>query len=243
MNRRTLCILILLLSVLFGPTTGQARYLNSNTGRFQTMDSYEGNNSDQVSLHKYLYGNANPVNMTDPSGRFSLMEIVSVQGIQKTLNTIKNTRVVRFWTRGLRDKTTDINLVTTRTVPGLPSHWYIYVDRRSSSVDLAYHVGVEDVRGFIRGGLSKYANVFPGEFSIVPTTGAEVRLDAFKVIKVASLNNKQFAAWNAIVIPLGMVGDTAEIPYSVPGYPLTFNCYKWTVEAAAAALFLQFFPF
>lgn len=86
-------------------------------------------------------------------------------------------------------------------------------------------------------------NIFPGEFSIVPTTYAEVRLEAFKIIKVASLNDKQFAAWNALVIPLGMVGDTAEVPYSVPGYPLTFNCYKWTAEAAAAALFLQFFPF
>jgi hypothetical protein len=32
------------------------------------MDTYEGNNEDPLSLHKYLYCEANPVNMVDPSG-------------------------------------------------------------------------------------------------------------------------------------------------------------------------------
>jgi len=32
------------------------------------MDSYAGNNEDPLSLHKYLYCSANPVNMTDASG-------------------------------------------------------------------------------------------------------------------------------------------------------------------------------
>jgi hypothetical protein len=46
-----------------------ACYLNPNTGRFWTMDSYAGNNQDPLSLHKYLYAHANPVNLTDPSGK------------------------------------------------------------------------------------------------------------------------------------------------------------------------------
>ena len=44
-------------------------YLNPNTGRFWTMDSYDGNNGDQLSLHKYIYAQDEPVNHTDPSGR------------------------------------------------------------------------------------------------------------------------------------------------------------------------------
>jgi hypothetical protein len=36
-----------------------------------TMDTYQGFNQVPISLHKYLYGDANPVNMTDPSGRAS----------------------------------------------------------------------------------------------------------------------------------------------------------------------------
>jgi hypothetical protein len=43
-------------------------YLNPNTGRFWTMDSYEGDNEDPLSLHKYLYCQADSENMTDPSG-------------------------------------------------------------------------------------------------------------------------------------------------------------------------------
>lgn len=49
----------------------RARYLNPNTGRFWTMDSYEGNSSEPSSLHKYLYCHANPVNGTDPMGMFT----------------------------------------------------------------------------------------------------------------------------------------------------------------------------
>jgi RHS repeat-associated protein len=61
----------------------RARYLNPNSGRFWTMDSYEGNQSDPLSLHKYLYGHANPVNGVDPSGHeFNLGGLTSVSGIQ-----------------------------------------------------------------------------------------------------------------------------------------------------------------
>jgi len=46
----------------------RARYLNPGTGRFMTMDTFEGTQSDPASLHKYLYASANPVNLIDPSG-------------------------------------------------------------------------------------------------------------------------------------------------------------------------------
>jgi RHS repeat-associated protein len=48
----------------------RARYLNQNTGRFWTMDTYQGDNEEPISLHKYLYCEANPVNENDPSGNY-----------------------------------------------------------------------------------------------------------------------------------------------------------------------------
>ena len=50
------------------PCSSEARWLNPNTGRFQTRDTYEGDQEEPLSLHKYLYCQGNPVNGTDPSG-------------------------------------------------------------------------------------------------------------------------------------------------------------------------------
>ncbi|SFK25795.1 putative Ig domain-containing protein [Lysobacter sp. cf310] len=49
----------------------RARYMNPANGRFTQMDAYAGDGSDPVSLHKYLYANANPAYYVDPSGYFS----------------------------------------------------------------------------------------------------------------------------------------------------------------------------
>jgi RHS repeat-associated protein len=46
----------------------RARYYKNNEGRFLAMDSFEGTQSDPLSLHKYLYGADNSVNRVDPSG-------------------------------------------------------------------------------------------------------------------------------------------------------------------------------
>ena len=47
------------------------------TGRFWTMDSFEGAQTIPVSLHKYLYGDANPANRTDPSGQTSVGVLIT----------------------------------------------------------------------------------------------------------------------------------------------------------------------
>ena len=66
----------------FNETTGlyylRARYMDTSTGRFISQDSYQGSISDPISLHKYLYANANPVMYSDPSGYTSLGEMVCV---------------------------------------------------------------------------------------------------------------------------------------------------------------------
>jgi RHS repeat-associated protein len=61
----------------FDPDLGlyynRARYLNTSTGRFWSMDSFEGQRGEPLSLHKYLYGSADPVNRKDPSGHDDLL--------------------------------------------------------------------------------------------------------------------------------------------------------------------------
>jgi len=46
----------------------RARYYKPDTHRFWTRDTFQGDREDPLSLHKYLYCSANPVNQFDPSG-------------------------------------------------------------------------------------------------------------------------------------------------------------------------------
>ena len=62
--------------------------MNRETGTVTSIDTYERTLDNSVSLHKYLYANANPVMYTDPSGYFSLAEMSVVQSIQSTINSV-----------------------------------------------------------------------------------------------------------------------------------------------------------
>jgi len=59
----------------------RARYLDPETGRFHTLDTYEGSRSDPQTLHKYLYAHANPVMGVDPSGMFQEYSLAG-QGVK-----------------------------------------------------------------------------------------------------------------------------------------------------------------
>jgi len=62
----------------FDPDLGlyfnRSRYLNVSTGRFWTMDEFEGFDESPMSLHKYQYSTGDPMNRTDPSGRVTAAE-------------------------------------------------------------------------------------------------------------------------------------------------------------------------
>ena len=63
----------------------RARYMDPSKGRFYNMDTFEGRSQDPITLHKYLYANANPVTYTDPSGYFSLAELGTAIGVATRL--------------------------------------------------------------------------------------------------------------------------------------------------------------
>lgn len=83
-------IALIAIAVCILPIVTQARWLNPNTGRFQTMDTYEGNRSDPQSLHKYTYGHNNPVNKVDPSGHESISSVMATLNIGGMLAQISN---------------------------------------------------------------------------------------------------------------------------------------------------------
>lgn len=62
------------------------RRRHSQTGdSFRTVDTFEGVASDPITLHKYLYGNDDPVNNIDPSGNMSLAGTIVTAGIKAGL--------------------------------------------------------------------------------------------------------------------------------------------------------------
>jgi RHS repeat-associated protein len=83
------------------PNTGnyylRARFYNPGSGRFLSMDSFEGVPQDPVTLHKYLYGNGDPVNVIDPNGLFGLMEF----GIANDIRMILSEFQIEFGTNFL----------------------------------------------------------------------------------------------------------------------------------------------
>jgi RHS repeat-associated protein len=66
----------------------RARYLNPDSGRFWSMDSYEGLLDEPQSLHRCVYAAANPVSAHDPSGRMTLVETMGPVATTGTLAKI-----------------------------------------------------------------------------------------------------------------------------------------------------------
>ena len=76
----------------FDPDLGlyflRARYMDTDRGRFWTMDAWQGMPRSPLSLHRYLYANSDPVSFGDPSGqRPTLTEVVATTVIIGVLAT------------------------------------------------------------------------------------------------------------------------------------------------------------
>jgi RHS repeat-associated protein len=80
----------------FDPDLGlyynRARYLNTSTGRFWSMDSFEGDGQSPLSLNLYLYSNANAVDTTDPSGNEGIDDALGSFSVSDTLNNSTHVR-------------------------------------------------------------------------------------------------------------------------------------------------------
>ena len=55
-----------------------------------TMDTYEGDTEDPLSLHKYLYAQDNPVDGSDPSGNDDIGDVLGAMDISAGLDALPN---------------------------------------------------------------------------------------------------------------------------------------------------------
>jgi hypothetical protein len=74
---------LLAMAFFLVPGTSHARWLNPNTGRFQTMDTTGGDQEDPKSLHLYNYSEGDAVDNTDPSGH-DIGEMLAVMDVSST---------------------------------------------------------------------------------------------------------------------------------------------------------------
>ncbi|WP_100915009.1 RHS repeat-associated core domain-containing protein [Pseudoalteromonas spongiae] len=63
----------------------RARYYDQGVGRFTQQDAWMGRDGEPVTLNKYLYTHADPVNGVDPSGYMTLMSLTTGRRIQGIL--------------------------------------------------------------------------------------------------------------------------------------------------------------
>lgn len=66
----------------------RARYMSPSSGRFWTMDSFEGSDFDPLSLRKYTYAAGDPIGKLDHTGQQTEVEEITAVQIDGVLNAI-----------------------------------------------------------------------------------------------------------------------------------------------------------
>ena len=89
----------------------RARYLQPSLGRFTSMDPFLGVGDQPLSLHRYQYGNLDPVNTIDPNGRFGFAEIGIVSSIRSILSSIQIDVGMSILTQPALDPSGDISKI------------------------------------------------------------------------------------------------------------------------------------
>lgn len=67
----------------------RARDYDPKIGRFVSRNGFEGIRNHPITLNPYLYANADPVNVFDPSGHFGLGGMMAAMDIRMTLSNIQ----------------------------------------------------------------------------------------------------------------------------------------------------------
>lgn len=126
-------IALFAIAVCFSPIVSQARWLNPDTGRFQTMDTYEGNQEEPKSLHKYTYAENDPVNNVDPDGHESIASVMLSFNISGMFAQITTPMAAQVQQRARQ--------VTGR--PGSEKFWpaYLNYEAYKEQQDVWKHIG------------------------------------------------------------------------------------------------------
>ncbi|NWG12949.1 MAG: tandem-95 repeat protein [Acidobacteria bacterium] len=93
----------------------RARYYNPYNGRFVNHDPLLGNLHDPISLHRYLYANANPIKYSDPTGQLSLVELNVASSVQNILFFVRHAKTATLMCKvaTLADELNTVVSITT----------------------------------------------------------------------------------------------------------------------------------
>src|SRR5579859_3592771 len=236
----------------------RARYLNTTTGRFWTMDSYEGTDTDPLSLHKYLYASATPIDRVDPSGNDDIAEVSAAEGIGEELDTqVSPAQALRAEAQAkIYDIYFVFGLSNIRIFNFIPViHSYVYENIRGINKGERFDVGVYDTSS--TNVLTSLITTVPGFIQIDETDLSSVRQTSLFMKSWTSLSALEFPLWRAGIPALASELETGlqslfpptlppglsafDIPYSVLGEG-QINCLTFSVAAILAAKALEKAP-
>jgi len=80
----------------------RARWMAPRSGRFTSVDPFDGDPQAPVSLHRYLYANQSPSNFLDPSGQITLVELSFSLGIQGALGFATSAGITFAFTKNVK---------------------------------------------------------------------------------------------------------------------------------------------
>lgn len=110
------------------PDTGlvwlRARWYDPVSARFVSADPWHGDPSVPVSLNRYLYANADPVNNVDPTGLYTLVEQQVSMELQAEINSISTAYYMGLLST-LRSATTVLAATTGVLGAGGAAYWAV----------------------------------------------------------------------------------------------------------------------
>ncbi len=137
----------------------RARYYNMGTGRFETMDPYQGKIFNPGTLHKYVFTGNNPVNRVDPSGHADIIEVAFLYS--RPGFSVLGRASLKFDPTKLEDILTDLGLQST-DIYSLVSN--VSAAKEIGVCDAAAFLVTSEVLGGLTNGGPRVSNVLQGCF-------------------------------------------------------------------------------
>jgi RHS repeat-associated protein len=140
-----------------GLTYLRSRYYSNGTGRFLTRDTWGGDANSSITLNKWVYASANPINFTDPTGNCSWTYKNRIKTAEENVLPVAYDALTTYTAAGIAVQcwgtVADIN-------PGYYNGAGI-AQISEAQAETAYGVAVEDSEGEVRGfGVRCYIPLF-----------------------------------------------------------------------------------
>ena len=214
----------------FFPPSVETRQEN----RSQVADSHlekVGHGYEVVSgVHVYLYAQDDPVMGRDPSGHFSLVEVMAVAD---DIGILAKIAVVSYLALTVTNPWREWTLYSSFTSDSpVGFHAYMYAKSQMNQT-IRYDIGVNDVQGVLNNVFGFHIGYISGQYVSSGDVGFGV--------PVAKLSNRGKAVWEKLVVGRPVVCDPITVPftYNIP----IWNCATWTGTATLLAITVSLIPF